>query len=210
MGREHGAPRADRNSAVAVSPRRQPAPATKSDGMAAPQLFYAVSASPLGFMLIVATGKGLCAVRFDENREALIEGLRVDFSGAALEEDAERAEPYVGPLLRYLAGDRQVKLGELPLDLKATDFQWKVWNALQAVPPGKTISYAQLAEMTGDKKAVRAVAHANATNPVAVVIPCHRVIGSDGSLTGYRWGLERKRQLLEMERVGRKPEGRLF
>ena len=103
------------------------------------------------------------------------------------------------PLLRYLGGDASVRLTNLPLDVGGTDFQWKVWRLLQEVPAGTTISYAELARRAGDLKAVRAVAHANAANPVAVVIPCHRVVGSDGSLTGYRWGIERKRRLLELE-----------
>jgi AraC family transcriptional regulator of adaptative response/methylated-DNA-[protein]-cysteine methyltransferase len=144
----------------------------------------------------------------DDRREALLNGLKADFPGAALAEDAARMAVYADPLLHYLRGGK-ANLAGLALDLEATPFQWKVWNVLLALRPGETITYAELARRVGDVKAVRAVARANATNPVAVVIPCHRVVGSDGSLTGYRWGLERKRQLLELEGA-RPPQEKLF
>jgi AraC family transcriptional regulator of adaptative response/methylated-DNA-[protein]-cysteine methyltransferase len=108
-----------------------------------------------------------------------------------------RLEPHLGEVLSQFT-EHPAAL-DLPLDLRATAFQMRVWEALRRIPRGETRSYAQLAASLGQPTAVRAVARACATNPVAVVIPCHRVIGSDGKLTGYRWGVERKKKLLELE-----------
>ena len=205
MKRRRTTPGSECSKTETAAARRKPAVRAS----AAP-IFYSVTPCPLGCLLVAATDQGLCAVRFDDSREALFQGLADDFPRASLTEDAVRSTIYVEPLLRFLDGDANVNLSEFSLDLEATDFQWKVWKQLMALPVGETITYGDLARRLGDIKAVRAVAHANAKNPVAVVIPCHRVVGSDGSLTGYRWGLERKRQLLVIESGMRKPEGRLF
>ncbi len=159
---------------------------------------YAIVASPLGRMLIAATDRGLCAVHFGDNVAELERGLREEFHAAALHRDHAALDAYVQPLLRYLNGDN-VSV-DLPLDVRATAFQMKVWEALRRIPRGETRSYAQIAQQIGDPRAFRAVARACATNPVAVTVPCHRVVRSDGALSGYRWGEQRKRKLLAAEK----------
>ena len=158
---------------------------------------YAVVPSPLGRMLVAATPRGLCAVRFGEGASALERELRTEFHAATLVRDETALRPYVGPLLANLLGE-DVTI-ELPLDVRATAFQMKVWEALREIPAGETRSYSEVAKAIGDPKAVRAVARACASNPVALAVPCHRVVRSDGELAGYRWGLQRKKKLLKLE-----------
>jgi AraC family transcriptional regulator of adaptative response/methylated-DNA-[protein]-cysteine methyltransferase len=151
-------------------------------------------------MLVAATAQGLRAVRFEDSREALISGFKQDFADTLLEEDAGRLAVYIDPLLRYLDG-QAVDLAGLPLDAPASPFRQRVWDALRSIPPGETRTYRELTRLSGSPPtAIRAVGGACASNPVAVVIPCHRAVGSDGALTGYRWGIERKRWLLQMEK----------
>ena len=157
---------------------------------------YAIGDSALGKLLIAATERGLCAVILGD-REKQMEGeLRVQFRLAKIHREAGLA-----PMLAKVASQftEHPAALDLPLDLRATAFQMRVWEALRRIPRGKTLTYAQLAKSLGQPTAVRAVARACATNPVAVVVPCHRVIGSDGKPTGYRWGIERKKKMLEME-----------
>lgn len=154
---------------------------------------YTVFESALGSTLLAATERGVCALRFGEGRVE----LEAEFPKAELVAGSEGLEPYMGAVHAYLAGERVL---ELPLDLSPTAFQAKVWSALQKVPYGETRSYAEVAEAIGDRAAVRAVASACARNPVALAVPCHRVVRSDGSLSGYRWGVERKAKLLEREK----------
>ncbi len=160
---------------------------------------YTVSAAldgGLGCMLVAATSRGVCSVLLGEDAGELAAELRRRFPGADVQEDPALS-PRMEAVLRTL-GEPAVA-PELPLDLRGTAFQARVWAALGAIPCGETRSYAQVAAAVGNPKAVRAVARACADNPAALVVPCHRVIGSNGKLTGYRWGLERKQALLDME-----------
>jgi AraC family transcriptional regulator of adaptative response/methylated-DNA-[protein]-cysteine methyltransferase len=157
---------------------------------------YATGASPVGSILVAATGRGLCAVHLGSDEEDTIAQLARQFPEAAL-----APSPVLAPLLQQVLSrfTEHPAAIDLPLDLRATAFQMRVWQALQRIPRGRTRSYAELARDIGQPNAVRAVARACAANSVAVVVPCHRVVGSSGSLTGYRWGVERKEKLLEME-----------
>jgi AraC family transcriptional regulator of adaptative response/methylated-DNA-[protein]-cysteine methyltransferase len=168
-------------------------------GGAGATIMFAIAPTPLGRMLVAATERGLCAVRFGETATELERGLRSEFHAATLHRDDAAMRRYIEPLLASLGGDKTII--DLPLDVRATAFQQKVWETLQRIPRGETRSYTEIARAIGDPKAVRAVARACASNPVALAVPCHRVVRSDGNLAGYRWGLERKRKLLERERA---------
>ena len=157
---------------------------------------YALFSTSLGRMLLAATDKGVCALRFGEDA-ALLEELKAEFPKADLQHDIDALAPHIEEVLAHL--DRTMQTLDLPLDVQATDFQKRVWNALRRVPYGETRSYAELAQMIGQPKAVRAVARACAANPVALSIPCHRIVRSGGQLSGYRWGVARKAQLLGQE-----------
>ena len=161
---------------------------------------YAIVPSPLGRLLVAATSRGLCAVRFGESAAELERELREEFSSAEVHRDDAALRPYLQPLLASLRGENVTM--DLPLDVRATAFQKKVWDALREIPAGETRSYSEVARTIGDPKAVRAVATACASNPVAIAVPCHRVVRSDGDLAGYRWGIERKKKLLEQEQRG--------
>ncbi|HQX54937.1 MAG TPA: bifunctional DNA-binding transcriptional regulator/O6-methylguanine-DNA methyltransferase Ada [Pyrinomonadaceae bacterium] len=158
---------------------------------------YTVTDCKLGRLLVAATSNGLCAVAFADTDTELVQNLRLEYPNADIAEDVAILKRYVQEVLEHLAGDKSPFA--LPLDVRATAFQLQVWELLRRIPFGETVSYGQIAEMLGDKKKVRAVARACATNRVAVVIPCHRVVAADGKLSGYRWGIERKRKLLELE-----------
>lgn len=160
-------------------------------------IHYSISESPLGQLLVAATGKGLCSVRLGDDQQALKDELFTEFSSAEIAEDCSQLSDWVKLIVKHLGG--KAPHLDLPLDVRATAFQKQVWQALQAIPYGETRSYADVAESLGRPSAVRAVASACAKNPVALVVPCHRVIRSDGSMGGYRWGLERKKRLLEQE-----------
>jgi len=149
-------------------------------------------------LLVAVTPRGLCAVRFGESAGELERELRAEFHAAEVHRDDTAVRRYLQPLLASLRGER-VTL-DLPLDVRATAFQKKVWDELKKIPHGETRSYGEVARAIGDDNAVRAVARACASNPVAVVVPCHRVVRSDGNLAGYRWGVGRKKKLLERER----------
>ncbi len=175
-------------------------PGTYRRGGAGITIEFAIVPSPLGRLLVAATSRGLCAVRFGENTTELERGLREEFGAAEIRRDDAALQPFLQPLLASLRGETVPM--DLPLDVRATAFQKRVWDALREIPAGETRSYAEVARAIGDPKAVRAVATACASNPVAVVVPCHRVVRSDGELAGYRWGIERKRKLLEQEQKG--------
>ena len=130
--------------------------------------------------------------------EELEQGLKREYPFAQRRRDEEKLRPWMEALVRYLEGDRMEP--RLPLDIQATAFQRRVWEHLQTIPRGSTATYQEVARALGEPKAMRAVGHACATNPVALVIPCHRVVRTDGGLGGYRWGLERKQALLQMEK----------
>ena len=159
---------------------------------------YTIVGSTLGRLLIAATGRGVCSVCIGDSDEPLEQALREEYPLAAIERDSNGLEAHVRQIREHLAGREPVL--DLPVDVQATAFQWKVWQALRDIPYGETRSYSEIARAIGRPRAVRAVGHACATNRVAVVIPCHRAVRQDGSLGGYRWGLERKQALLDRER----------
>jgi AraC family transcriptional regulator of adaptative response/methylated-DNA-[protein]-cysteine methyltransferase len=166
-------------------------------GGAGATIAFAIALTPLGRMLVAATDRGLCAVRFGESTVELERALREEFHAAELRRDEAALRQYVEPLVASLRGENTTI--DLPLDVRATAFQKKVWDALRQIPRGETRSYTEIAREIGDSHAVRAVARACASNPVALAVPCHRVVRSDGSLAGYRWGVERKKKLLQNE-----------
>lgn len=158
---------------------------------------YTITDCELGRILVARTIKGLCNVAFGDDDTALEENLKSEYPKAELVEDAAVLKTFVDEILKHLAGKK--KRLDLPLDIQATAFQMQVWELLRKIPYGETVSYSQIAELLGDPKKVRAVARACAGNRVAVVIPCHRVVAKDGSLAGYRWGLDRKQKLIDLE-----------
>jgi AraC family transcriptional regulator, regulatory protein of adaptative response / methylated-DNA-[protein]-cysteine methyltransferase len=166
-------------------------------GAIAAAIRYTCADSPLGPMLIAATERGICSIQFARSDGELMEGLKREFPFAVRKVDEGGLKSWVSALLRHMRG--QDLDSSLPLDIRATAFQRRVWTYLQSIPFGATRSYSQVAKGIGQPRAVRAVARACATNPVAVAIPCHRVVREDGSMAGYRWGIERKKALLEME-----------
>ena len=166
-------------------------------GAIAATVRYHCGDSPLGRMLIAATDRGICSIQFAASDGELLEGLKHEFPFAARKADEGGLQSWVSALLQHMRGKDLDS--SLPLDIRATAFQRRVWAYLQSIPFGKTKSYSQVAKAIGRPKACRAVARACATNPVAVAIPCHRVVREDGSLGGYRWGIERKKTLLAME-----------
>ena len=162
-------------------------------------LRYTTVPTAVGRMLVAITGRGIVAASFGDTEAALVTSLHNDYPKAALRRDTRGLAQHVYCFLKCLNGSADVD--RLPLDVKATTFQRKVWQALQQIPRGQTRSYQELARTIGQPKAARAVAKACADNPVAIAIPCHRVVRSDGCLAGYRWGLERKQRLLALERT---------
>jgi AraC family transcriptional regulator, regulatory protein of adaptative response / methylated-DNA-[protein]-cysteine methyltransferase len=166
-------------------------------GSVAAVIRYVCADSPLGRMLVAATDRGVCSIQFGRTDEELIEGLKHEFPFATRKPDESGLHAWVEVLLSKMTG-RELNAA-LPLDIRATAFQRRVWTYLQSIPFGEKRSYSEVAKAIGQPTASRAVARACATNPVAVAIPCHRVVREDGSISGYRWGLERKRRLLEIE-----------
>lgn len=159
---------------------------------------YTVVSCTLGQLLVAMTDKGVCAVKLGDDAGELESLLLAEFSAARIARDDDAHKDWVQAILGFIAG-REPHL-DLPLDVRATAFQRQVWQALQRVPYGQTRTYAHIARDIGQPNAVRAVAQACGANPTALVVPCHRIVRSDGSLGGYHWGVERKRKLLEAER----------
>jgi AraC family transcriptional regulator, regulatory protein of adaptative response / methylated-DNA-[protein]-cysteine methyltransferase len=166
-------------------------------GAIAASIRYACADSPLGRMLVAATDRGICSIQFAPSDGELLEGLKREFPFAARKPDEGGLKTWVATLVEKMIG-REAN-GALPLDIRATAFQRRVWTYLQAIPFGETRSYKDVAKAIGQPSACRAVARACATNPVAVAIPCHRIIRQDGNMSGYRWGVERKKTLLDVE-----------
>jgi len=166
-------------------------------GAIAATIRYAFANSPLGRMLVAATDKGICAIQFADTDDELAEGLKREFPFAVRKRDDESMEAWTKTLLRQMEGHKVNSA--LPLDIQATAFQRRVWTHLQSMPFGTTQSYGEVAKAIGQPTAARAVARACATNPVAVAIPCHRVVREDGGMGGYRWGVQRKETLLHLE-----------
>jgi len=163
-------------------------------------IHYAVKTCSLGLMLIGATEHGICTIQLGDSAATLKEALVAEFPGAELRKNGD------GTLSAWIDAafalvDQGKGADDLPLDIRGTAFQEKVWAALQAIPPGQTVSYKEVAEAIGAPKSARAVARACATNRIAVAIPCHRVVSSGGDISGYRWGVERKRELLAREQA---------
>ena len=178
-------------------------PATYARGGRGARIAFTVVPCPLGRLLVAATERGICRIGLGAGAEELAAGLRAEFPAAEIRRDRGPLGRWVGAILRHLEG-RSPHL-DLPLDVRATAFQRAVWEALRKITYGSTRSYAQIARVIGRPRATRAVARACATNPTAIVIPCHRVVRQDGGLGGYRWGIARKRALLEREAAGAEP-----
>ena len=168
------------------------------------RIHYAIISSPLGRLLVAATERGVCAVCMGDSDDLVERSLVEDYPAASLFRNDSIMKKWTGAFQRYFEGDYQAL--DLPVDVKATAFQSMVWKAIQSIPPGKSATYSQIAHQLGQPKASRAVARACATNPVALVIPCHRVVGKNGALRGYKWGKDRKQALLKHEQsISQKP-----
>lgn len=176
-------------------------PATYRKGAPGVEIDFTIADSPLGRLLLAATTRGVCRVMIGNTDRELENDLRMEYPNANVRRNDRILSAQVRSLLEHLRGKSPHV--ELPLDVRATAFQWRVWRHLQAIPYGETRTYSEVAAAIGKPAATRAVARACATNPVALLIPCHRVIGTDGSLRGYRWGVERKQKLLDQEKVRR-------
>lgn len=173
-------------------------PATYSRGGRGTNINYTIVASPLGRLLVAVTERGVCSVQMADTDAQLEKDLRAEFPAATIRRDDKALREPVQKIMNHLT-NKQPRL-DLPLDIRSTAFQRQVWEQLRAIPYGQTVSYGAVAQALGKPGAVRAVGRACATNPVALVIPCHRVVREDRSLGGYRWGLERKQELLDRER----------
>jgi AraC family transcriptional regulator, regulatory protein of adaptative response / methylated-DNA-[protein]-cysteine methyltransferase len=173
-------------------------PATYRKGAPGVEIDFTVADSPLGRLLLAATTRGVCRVMIGTSDRTLEKELREEYPNATVRKNDCILSTQVLTLLEHLEG-RSPHV-ELPLDIRATAFQWRVWRQLQAIPYGETRTYQQVASSIGQPTATRAVARACATNPVALLIPCHRVVRTDGSTGGYRWGVDRKQRLLKQEK----------
>ena len=162
---------------------------------------YTLLTTELGKLLIATTPRGVCSVRFGESDAALLRELKNDFAAAAIHRDDEGLRSLAAQVAQLLNGTAAAP--NIALDIQGTAFQQLVWQALRRIPAGETRSYAEVASLIGRPKAVRAVANACASNPVAVVVPCHRVVQKNGNMAGYRWGIKRKTALLETEQSAR-------
>lgn len=162
------------------------------------RISFTIAECELGKLLVARTLKGVCAVSFGDDENTLTENLAAEYANAEISRDDAHLKAFVEALLANLAGTN--KRLDLPLDLRATAFQMRVWETLRKIPYGETVSYEDVAEKLGNKRAVRAVATACAANRVALVIPCHRVVRKGGDVSGYRWGVERKKRILEKEK----------
>ncbi len=183
------------NAALGMTPRMM------REGGAGLVIRYCTAASPLGRMLVATTDMGVCSITFGRNDAELVFGLRASFGKAQLAMSKGNTGWLADAVAFVLSQTTEHPLAAaFPMDVRATAFQQRVWRALRDIPRGETRSYTQVAAGLGSPNAVRAVAAACGANPIAVAVPCHRVVGKDGALTGYRWGVERKRKLLAAER----------
>jgi AraC family transcriptional regulator of adaptative response/methylated-DNA-[protein]-cysteine methyltransferase len=179
-------------------------PATYRRGGAGAHIDYVITNTSLGSLLVAATDRGVCAVTLGDDATSLEEALEREYPAATRARLADPLSSLGGWVAQIAAAvDGESARPDVPIDVQASAFQWKVWRELQKIPFGETRSYGEIANAIGSAKAVRAVASACANNRVAVVVPCHRAVRLDGALGGYRWGLERKRKLLENERAMR-------
>jgi AraC family transcriptional regulator of adaptative response/methylated-DNA-[protein]-cysteine methyltransferase len=169
------------------------------------EIAYSIVDSALGHLLVAGTSRGICFAAMGESDSTLVAELHADYPRASIRvanenpnrpEDS-RIQQWAEALAKYIAGGSPMPTP--PMDIRGTPFQFLVWDQLRAIPPGETRSYSEIARRIGQPRAIRAVGTANGANPVSIIIPCHRAIRASGHLGGYRWGLERKRKLLEME-----------
>jgi len=181
-----------------AAPKLGMAPSAYRRGGAGSHVAYAIVDSPLGRLLVAATEKGVCSVSMGGSDTDLTRRLRDEYPRATIEGDSHSLRAWTSEILAHLDG-RRPEL-DLPLDIRATAFQWRVWQALARIPYGETRTYGEVARSIGRPKAVRAVARACASNPVALAVPCHRVVPASGGTGGYRWGASRKQALLRRER----------
>jgi len=172
-------------------------PASYGKGGVNTVIRFSTAPCELGFLLVARTEKGVCSVALGQGVGELEAQLKEEFFAATIERDDEQLREEIATVLAALEG--KTDFPDLKLDVRATAFQWRVWKELQRLGRGETISYSQLAQRVGNDKAVRAVASACARNPVALVHPCHRVVGKSGSMAGFRWQIERKQKLLALE-----------
>jgi AraC family transcriptional regulator, regulatory protein of adaptative response / methylated-DNA-[protein]-cysteine methyltransferase len=177
-------------------------PAIYRNGGRGVRIYYAISKSPIGRILVAASDRGICSVRLGDSIEALKSAFLKEYPEAEITKSKQSVKRWTDMILKYLQGQHPDL--SLPLDIQATAFQQRVWEALRNIPYGTTQSYSEIAKAIGHPRAARAVASACAANPVALVVPCHRVIREDKTLGGYRWGIQRKAALLKQELVNRK------
>jgi AraC family transcriptional regulator of adaptative response/methylated-DNA-[protein]-cysteine methyltransferase len=184
-----------------AAPKLGMTPSAYRRGGAGALIRYAIVDSPLGRLLVAATTRGICSIAMAAADPKLRRALAEEYPAATIEEDDRQLGTWTRAILGLIGG-RGPK-SDLPLDIQATAFQWQVWQALNDIPCGETRSYSEVAAAIGRPTAVRAVARACATNPVAIAIPCHRVVPLAGGIGGYRWGAARKQALLARERARR-------
>jgi AraC family transcriptional regulator, regulatory protein of adaptative response / methylated-DNA-[protein]-cysteine methyltransferase len=175
-------------------------PAELRKGGAGQRIQFSIVDCALGRLLAAYTERGVCSVKLGDDDRELERAFRGEFPSAEIHRAGAGIHEWIASIVRSL--ETGTPATAIPVDARGTAFQWRVWNELQRIPRGTTLSYSDVAKRIGQPNAVRAVARACATNPVALVIPCHRVVREDGSLGGYRWGLERKRKLLDNEQAG--------
>jgi AraC family transcriptional regulator of adaptative response/methylated-DNA-[protein]-cysteine methyltransferase len=166
-------------------------------GGAGAEIGFSIIDSTLGRLIVAGTRHGICFAAMGDSDRALTSELRADYPKASIRGDDALAGPWARALAKYLEGS--APMPALPLDIRGTRFQFSVWEQLRAIPRGETLSYSEIARRIGRPRAIRAVGTANGANPVSILIPCHRALRASGHLGGYRWGLERKRRLLELE-----------
>jgi AraC family transcriptional regulator of adaptative response/methylated-DNA-[protein]-cysteine methyltransferase len=175
------------------------APSTHKKGGAGETIRYSIGATSLGLILVAATDRGICAIQFGEEEGNLVAQLKAQFSKARFIGNDTAFRSTIDRVVQFVEAPRLAH--DLPVDVRGTAFQERVWQALQTISAGQTSTYGEIAVLIGQPKAVRAVAQACAANPAAVVIPCHRIVRSDGNLSGYRWGAARKAELLKREKL---------
>ena len=161
------------------------------------KIFYTIVPCSLGYLLVATTDKGICAIKLGDNSEELVKILADQFNQATIIRDDKSHQDWIEQILNFIAG-KESNL-DLPIDIHGTAFQQQVWQALRNIPPGETRTYQEIAEDLGKPKATRAIGNACGANPIPLIIPCHRVVCSDGSLGGYHWGIGRKQKLIERE-----------
>lgn len=161
------------------------------------EIRFTIGESSLGHVLVAGSGKGVCAILLGDDARSLARELRYRFPNAALKDSDDRFDRLVDKVIRFV--ENPVIAPDFPLDMHGTEFEQRVWTALRDIPAGTTASYGDVAKRIGMPGAARDVAQACAVNPLAVAVPCHRVVKSDGRLSGYRWGADRKRRLLNRE-----------